>query len=135
MSRRWFGSVLVLAACLVGCGKRPDPLPTTYPVHGKATYRDGAPLAGGSVQFLPDADRSVTTIAEIDANGRYRLTTMRDGLRAVGAVAGPNRVLVVPSPNALMPIILPTPYNVVARDNEFNLTVDRPTGPPSSRPR
>jgi hypothetical protein len=134
MSKQCFGSVLVLVACLAGCGKRPAPLPTTYPVHGKATYRDGTPLAGGSVQFLPEADRSVTTNGEIGGDGTYRLTTMRDGLRAEGAVAGPNRVIVVTSPNTVTPIILPAPYNVASRDNEFNLTVERPTGAMPPRP-
>lgn len=126
MSKQWLGSVLVLAAYLAGCGKHPASLSTTYPVHGKITYRDGTPLTGGSVQFLPEADRSVTTNAAVSEKGTYRLATVRDGLKAEGAVAGPNRVIVVTPSRDAAPTVYPTPYNVEPRDNEFNLTIERP---------
>jgi hypothetical protein len=142
MLRQWFGLVLLLAVCLPGCGHPPVPLPTTYPVHGKVIYKDGAPVAGGLVQFQPLAEPSVTTGAAIQANGTYTLITMRDGLRAEGAVSGPNRVIVTPatatnaSPQTIdlkklqpepTPTIYPTPRNVEQHDNEFNLTVERPS--------
>jgi hypothetical protein len=125
-------SVLILVACLAACGTRPAPLPATYAVHGRVTYRDGTPFQGGLVQFMPQADHSVTTNATICPDGTYRLTTMRDGLRADGAVAGPSRVMVISPPSAsverrnVAPTIYPTPYDVKPRDNEFNLTVERP---------
>ena len=78
--------------CLAGCGRRSAPLPRTYPVHGKATYENGAPVTAGLVQFQPQSEPSVTTAGVIRNDGSYSLTTMRDGLRAEGAVAGPNRV-------------------------------------------
>jgi hypothetical protein len=141
MSRQSLGSVLALVTCVVGCGKRPAPLPPTYPVHGRVTYRNGSPLSGGLVQFFPEANPTVTTNATICSDGMYSLATMRNGLRAEGAVAGPNRVIVIPmhgnSDNRqadrtdtvhpeIIPTTYPTPYNVELRNNEFNLTVEPP---------
>lgn len=125
--------------CLAGCGRRSAPLPRTYPVHGKATYENGAPVTAGLVQFQPQSEPSVTTAGVIRNDGAYSLATMRDGLRAEGAVAGPNRVFVIPAENvarradsrritqqgASVPTVYPTPYRVEPRDNEFNLIVER----------
>jgi hypothetical protein len=122
----------IFVMCSVGCAKHPLPLQVTYPVHGKVTYKDGTPLSGGLIQFLPEADSSLVTNATINSDGTYRLTTMRDGLRAPGAVAGKNRVIIVSPPTAhgdeksLLPIIVPTPYNVERRNNQFDLMIERP---------
>ncbi len=129
--------VLLASMLVVGCGHRPPPLPKTYPVHGKVTHHDGAIITGGRVQFQSEAEPSVTTTAMIRSDGAYALTTTRDGLRAEGAVLGPNRVIVVPTrigntQNAkptsqgqlnIAPTTYPTPYIVECRDNEFNLVV------------
>jgi hypothetical protein len=139
---RVVGSLLIATACWVGCGKRPDPLPTTYPVHGKITYKDGTPARGGMVQFQPEAEPSVTTTGTIENDGTYSLTTKRNGLRAEGAVAGSNRVLLILAPAAAdggdqrsgngatsqqngLFLNYPTPSNVEPRDNEINLVVAR----------
>ena len=144
MLKQWVSLVLVLAVCLPGCGKRTAPLPTTYPVHGKVTYKDGKPVSGGTVQFQPQAEPSVTTAATIQSDGTYRLATMRDGLRADGAVAGPNRVTVILADNEnndrergkapmiqpmAFPTTYPTPYTVEPCNNKFDLTVERPPVP------
>jgi len=129
--------MICLASCLTGCGERPVALPPTYPVHGRVTYRDGAPLGGGLVQFQSQADLSVVTSAAIQKDGTYALATMRNGLRTDGAVAGPNRVMVVPADDgnvggaspvaqSALPIVFPMPYNVEPRDNEFPLVVEQP---------
>ena len=55
------------------------------------TYKDGTPVCEGFVQFHPEADTSVTTTGAIQSDGEYRLTTMRNGLHADGALVGPNR--------------------------------------------
>jgi hypothetical protein len=128
---RSFGSLLIAAACLVGCGKRSAPLPSTYPVHGKVVYKGGAPARGGMVQFQPEAEPSVTTTGTIQADGTYRLTTKRDGLQAEGAVAGPNRVLLILASAANgaagqqggVFLNYPVPSSVEPHDNEINLTV------------
>jgi hypothetical protein len=85
------------------------------------------------VQFAPEGHPAVTTCATINPDGTYSLTTMRDGLRAEGAVAGANRVIVIPPPGVdvkmgrgVVPTIFPKPYNVESRDNQFNLTAERP---------
>lgn len=139
MSKQRIVLALVATACMAGCGRRSAPLPTTYPVHGKVAYKDGTPVTGGVVQFQPQAEPSVTTAAMIGNDGTYSLTTTRSGLRAEGAVAGPNRVTVTPSgsggdrqsagPQCVVPpTIYPTPYTVESRDNEFNMVVERARG-------
>jgi hypothetical protein len=116
---------------LAGCGKRSAPLPATYPVHGKVAYKDGTPARGGMVQFQPEAEPSVTTTGTIQADGTYRLTTKRDGIQAEGAVAGPNRVLLILASAANdaagqqdgVFLNYPVPSSVEPHDNEINLTV------------
>ncbi len=131
LRRLLIGFLLIAAACLGGCGSRPRPLPKTYPVHGKVTYKDGTPLDNGVMRFHPEAEPSVTTAGTIQPDGTYRLATMRDNLRADGAVAGPNRVsvrcrkIMIEGVLVGTPTVYPAPYNVEPRDNEFNLTVER----------
>jgi hypothetical protein len=131
---------LLLAACLTGCGKSAKPLPPTYPVHGKVTYKDGTVVHDGFVQFQPAANAWVTTTGAIQRDGTYRPATTCNRLHAEGAVAGPNRVTVVipfatgrsgQKPVAAMshpsePYVFPKPYNIEPRDNELNLVVDLP---------
>jgi hypothetical protein len=124
----------LVASWLAGCGHRDAPLPPTFPVHGRVCYADGSPVVNGLVQFQPEADRSVTTTGIIAGDGSYALTTVRNGLRAKGAVAGPNRVIVLVAsssdmtregpavPNAF-PTMYPTPYTVEPRENTFALVV------------
>ena len=80
---------MMVGACLIGCASPTQPIPTTYPVHGRVTYEDGTPVTDGLVQFHPDASLSVATTGKIQSDGTYSLTTMRDGLRAEGALPGP----------------------------------------------
>ena len=132
---------LAVAVCVAGCGDRPRPLPTTYPVHGKVTYPDGKPVAGGLIQFQPQAEPSVSTTGTIHNDGTYSLISVRDGLRAEGAVACPNRVIVVqwadqesqrqePGKPTRQQGCLPTNvaalFHVQPRDNEYNLVINRP---------
>ncbi|HXG10887.1 MAG TPA: hypothetical protein VNK04_14100 [Gemmataceae bacterium] len=95
------------AACLLllagGCGTEPAPLAT---VRGKVFYR-GAPLGGGTIVFIPDADRGSSgplARAEIQADGSYVLATDDQP----GAVAGWHRVTVLavlpPDPRQQPPV-------------------------------
>jgi hypothetical protein len=143
--------VLLAMASLVGCGDRKEPLPTTYLVHGKVTYKGGGPVANALVQFRPKSEPRVSTSAVTRSDGAYSLLTKRDGLKVDGAVAGSNRVTVFytgdngASPQAagnagagpqakgmtgsqptMFSTEFPTPCEVQPRDNEFNLTVERP---------
>jgi hypothetical protein len=128
-------------ACMViglaGCAKSPPPLPPTYPVHGRVTYRDGSPVTDGLVQFQSQEDRSIVTNAVIQKDGGYSLVTKRGRLQAEGAIVGSHSVMITPASDRndvkrnstlgrLLPIILSTPFNVEARDNEFTLVADQP---------
>jgi hypothetical protein len=129
MRKPWESVLLVVIVCLAGCGKHPLPLPTTYTVHGKVTHKDGTVVDAGTVQFQSNVDTSVTTCGAIGKDGTYSLTTMRDGLESVGAVAGSNRVFITTirhqqGRDLPFSALSPSPYDVKPRDNEFNVVVD-----------
>lgn len=151
MARVSLVCVLLAAASLIGCGDRKEPLPTTYPVHGKVTYKGGRPVANALVQFHPKSEPRVSSSAVTRSDGAYSLVTKRDGLKVDGAVAGSNRVTVfytgdngaspqatgdigagplaggrAGSPPMMFSTEFPAPYEVEPRDNEINLTVERP---------
>lgn len=78
-------AVMVGLACVGGCSRRSYSL---APVTGRVTL-DGAPLAGGVVNFQPQATGATTvgpgSTGRIDADGRYQLASI-DGVP--GAVVG-----------------------------------------------
>jgi hypothetical protein len=92
----WWPVLVAVGAMLAGCDHRP----TTFPVDGKVTYTDGAPLAGGTVEFL-------TTTADgqrINARGRTDLTgafTLGTFAEDDGALAGRHQAIVVGRPALL----------------------------------
>jgi hypothetical protein len=71
---------------LVGCGKGG---PKTYPVSGKITLKDGAPLTNGIVQFQ---SAEYTGSGSVDANGNYTLSGTGEG---DGVPAGTYKVLLL----------------------------------------
>jgi hypothetical protein len=83
--------VCVLIAAFSGCRQNDVQL---YPVHGKVTYSDGAPLSDGWVSFRPiEGENKVTARGQIRSDGTFELTTFEAG---DGAVSGRNQVLVMP---------------------------------------
>jgi hypothetical protein len=78
---------LMLALCLAGCGGSQK----TTPVSG-AVLLDGKPLAGASVQFVPQGTGRQAT-GETDQNGQFAMSTFqpRDGM-----VAGEYKVVISP---------------------------------------
>jgi len=98
MTMKQIGSMIVramlggaLAVLAGGCGQR---LPPTVPVSGKVTWQ-GKALTDGTVVFQPHViaeglPRRPAT-GQLDAEGRYRLTTFRAG---DGAVPGKYHVTV-----------------------------------------
>lgn len=79
---------LVGMCMLAGCGKKG---PRTYPVTGIVKFADGVPVAGGIIEFSCSDPKSTAT-GRIDSEGRFRLSTNRDG---DGAVAGQHSVVVI----------------------------------------
>ena len=84
---------LVLAATLLtGCDNKPK----TYPVIGTVKFADGTPLVGGTVEFRSvnsDVAKQVNARGEIDAEGKYQLTTHDTN---DGALAGEHQVCIFP---------------------------------------
>ena len=93
----------LLTTCLalllaLGCGGSPAPQPY---VQGRVYYK-GQPLAGGTVVFAPDPTRGghgPMAWGQIDADGRYRLTT--DGRN--GASPGWHRITVAGGTGGQLP--------------------------------
>lgn len=79
-----FGLIL---ACF-GCGSRG---PITYPVTGEVVFEDGVALQGGIVEFTA-IKQQITSQGFIGINGKFHLTTIRDG---DGAVEGEHRAIVL----------------------------------------
>ena len=106
---------------LVGCRDKPT-LPTTHPVHGKVVWKDGTPLKGGAIQFQSEADPSVSASGVIEDDGSFTLSSFKAGIRAAGAVAGPNRILIIPSKRKVS--TPPQSYTVKPGDNQLKLVVE-----------
>ena len=84
-----WGAAGVLAVGLfavLGCGTRE---PDVYPVTGKVVFRDGRPVVGAIVEFVPATGPGAR--AKTGTDGAFELTT---GTRK-GAVAGAHKVAVV----------------------------------------
>jgi hypothetical protein len=121
--------LLIGISGLAGCGDRRPPMPQTYPVHGRVTFKNGTPVTEGMVRFEPQSSPVANTVALINKDGAYSLITTIAGRRAEGAVPGANRVSVVlpakgdalPTP----PVIFPKPFNVEAKENDIPLKLDR----------
>jgi hypothetical protein len=91
-------TALLAMVCLGGCGSRKL---ATYPVSGKVTFENGAPLSTGGIimfQSVAAKDQPVSTAAgTIEADGTFKLSTFTDG---DGAPAGKYRALVMPKRDA-----------------------------------
>jgi hypothetical protein len=129
----------LVGPCLAaGCGGDPK----TYPVEGKVTFPDGTTLVGATVEFEAEDAAAAGRNARgtVGADGRYRLTTFKDG---DGAVEGPHRVLVVPpsyepsnmegpppkqvlSPNCSKYETSGLRFTVKPETNTYDITVQRP---------
>ena len=105
-------------------------MPETYPVHGKVVFEGGQPVPAGTVTFQPQNNRTVSTSGVIGADGTFTLCSFKAGVRAPGAIAGPQRVTVTSldkqmTSESFPPVIFPSPYTVQPGNNEFTLTVPR----------
>jgi hypothetical protein len=124
--------LLIVAA---GCGG-----PTTYPVRGKAVFKDGTPLTGGLVVFRPvDEKLQVSARGDIQPDGSFILGTYKEG---DGAVPGKYQAAITPPPRRKIrekpverPIINPRfesydtsglEFEVKRQSNDFTIEVDKP---------
>ena len=77
---------------LSGCSHGPVP---TYPAKGRVIFPDKSPLAGGNIEFAPQAGEiKASARGVIGEDGHFVLTTFRDG---DGAIEGQHRVLIIPA--------------------------------------
>jgi len=93
----WLG-VAVLAG-IPGCGSGDGPPSVTvYEVTGKVLLKDGKPLGGGHVYFVP-VDGAMAPEGAIGPDGSFALVTSRSG---AGAPPGEYKVRIEPSDPSLM---------------------------------
>jgi hypothetical protein len=119
------GLLILNIAIGTGCRARPT-LPELHPVHGRVVDGGGKPLSGATIQFQPEADSTVSTTGTADADGRFELSSFKAGIRAPGAVAGPNRVLVTPAAGSgrrPTPVVLPESCLIKPGENAPTLVV------------
>lgn len=83
-------AVCLCAALLAVSGCSNGRLPT-YPVNGRVVFSDGSPVHVGTIE-LKSREHGVQARGEIGNDGRFRLTTYRDG---DGAVSGAHDCVVV----------------------------------------
>lgn len=81
-----WGWAVIIAS--VGCGSHG---PKTYPVTGEVVFEDGVALQGGIVEFT-SAIEKISSQGIIKPDGKFHLTTIRDG---DGAVEGEHRAIVM----------------------------------------
>ena len=86
--------LLMMIALVVGCGSSGPARPALNPVKGKVTLATGAPLAFGSITFLPAGGRAFSCSGKIGSDGTFELETGSEK----GATAGKYKVfLSIPS--------------------------------------
>ena len=86
----WLVAVALLAA--TGCGGRP------VGIKGKITL-DGQPLAGATVEFVPEGDGR-TAVGITDKEGKFSLSTYKPG---DGALRGDYKVVIKKTPERALP--------------------------------
>jgi hypothetical protein len=91
---------LAILAGVSGCGGASDgpPVVTVYEVKGKVLLKDGTPLSGGHVYFVP-VNGTMAPEAEIGSDGSFELVTGRSG---PGAPPGDYKVRIEPKDPTLM---------------------------------
>ncbi len=94
----WLG--LAIMAGVPGCGGAGDgaPVVTVYEVKGRVLLKDGTPLSGGHVYFVP-VNGTMAPEGEIGSDGSFELVTGRSG---PGAPPGDYKVRIEPKDPSLM---------------------------------
>jgi hypothetical protein len=90
-------TALVLAG-FAACGGGPNG-PKTYPVKGAVVFVKGGSLkqlVDGTVEFQSVSEPGVRAYGEIQQDGSFSLTTLKDGKASPGAIEGEHRARVVP---------------------------------------
>jgi len=121
---------------LAGC-QEPPPTLETHAATGTVTYRNGAPVQAGLIDFRSKRDQRLSMSADIREDGSFELTTLHENQNLQGAVEGPCGVIVtIFVPGNPIPLILDLPdtYDVKPGDNEFHIELKLPPPPGRSKP-
>jgi hypothetical protein len=123
--------VLALAA---GCDK--TKMPQTYPVTGTVAFADGEPIKGGdrggAVEFQSATDPELRISGQIKEDGTFALQTLKDKTKVEGAPEGSYTVTFLPPKREdgrlllPQPVKLPQTFQVEAKENHFDIKIDRP---------
>jgi hypothetical protein len=123
----WLALVASFLLGMAACSRAKKDPPKTYPVTGKAVYRDGSPVPEGSLEFFPISGTSYHPKGFI-RDGTFTLKTVAENTSLDGAPEGEYRVTIIlgqgqePGP--------PLQYGKTVKvktdeTNEITLTLDR----------
>jgi hypothetical protein len=124
------GLAMLAVCCQLGCGSaKKGNLPSTHEVKGTVVSADGKPLPGGMIELRTTEGRPLSALGTIQSDGTFTLTTMIDGEKLPGAVAGAHQVTVMPTPAdtqsvqaVMQPVPVPAPVQVKPGDgNELKI--------------
>jgi hypothetical protein len=91
-------------------------------------YKDGKPVACGSIFFRSMTDSSFAASGDIDKDGKFVVMTVKENEKLRGVPEGEYRVTVQPpippDQRAAPAIDLPQIFKVEAKDNQFSIEVD-----------
>ncbi len=111
-----------------GCGSTETP-PTTYEVKGRVVVKAGNQvLKQGSVAFIHRTDAQLNARGEIDEEGKFTLFTFSGNKKLPGATPGAYQVTVSLPQGADHrghSKTLPAPYQVEAKENFFEIVLER----------
>jgi hypothetical protein len=91
----WLTGVLGWVVVLAGCDSGPEP-PATHPVQGKIVFERGGNIHElydhqGAIEFESVDQPGVHAYGEIQEDGSFTLSTVKDDLGFAGAVPGTHR--------------------------------------------
>jgi hypothetical protein len=125
--------LLVLLGIATACQQAPQP-PKTYPVKGKVVFLEGGSPAEGTIEFRSETE-PLTALAEVQADGTFKLNTLWTTSKLDGAVEGEHTVTFISGvgkdqgQSTLRPSIAKEKYKVQPGDNDIVVKVAKPTPP------
>lgn len=123
-----FGWAVMLTLSTTGCGPPRVPPPKLVSVKGVVVFKNGTPVAGGTVEFRSKSDPALTMMSVIGEDGAFELFTIFRNEKLSGATEGLCQVTVHPPPKELMkpvdPYRIAEPITIGPGENVFKIEVD-----------
>lgn len=88
--------LLLLAGIAFGlfAGCSSSTIPRTYPAKGKVVFKGGKAVSGGTIELVSLSDPGLRAFGDIDSDGTFKLTALKDREEKPGVVEGEYEVFV-----------------------------------------